>query len=830
MKITKEMIDPKYYEELRIEVDKLTGPEGGIGAGGRSQYMEYPTKTSKRKFIMQDHWRGKSVHIDFRMEVNDHLVGWTILDNPPGAMDVTSIEDAKKMFRTLDWKLTWKKQKIGLRAETKARQPKEWLKVQGVVKPGGVGATKTKPAVFLVIEKGTFWEGAQKPYFHEYFIKSELGNIIPKNKWIRIIMRGIRVTKVDPETKKPMKGKYEMMWRTMIPSDQTAYALKRGIKKQWKPPVGIIPIPPDQRKGELWEKWQAFMKGKITPQKEKEEKENLAPFGDYKSFADCIAKNQDKRDPKAYCAVIRRKIRKEEIARSLEELPFAGFKDFADCVKKCKKKGKVTDCEAWCAVIRRKIEGSKNYCEDCLNYEICSDYGLPDQLACNNFKVKEKLTKGRFTLHFHSWMGQVVIRAVPHIEYYLRLELGGKVRSWFINGNPTRISPLAATYEGTVSKKWMTFEGKIKPGQEYNPTKTLISQMVITDSGSVDIEEETENGKKILLLKFNGKKLKGTWKLEQEEKSSDMFSFSKIVTQELNAGRFVFHRHYWDEKEHWDVRIKLNDRPKILIEFNLWKNPLEVEIEEPIKALAKQCDDPEKWFITEGTKIPKKVYGIDTFIDVLDTGKFTLIEYKEGFLSMKFFGEKLRGYWVLKTDVNGKFYFTKSRLPETHSLSGEPKDGDFYKPFLREQKMGLDYYWTRIYNIQRFTKCVGDWKTYLPDLKLPDFIEDLLVCLYFRPGTTHGARVTAVKVKGADTDFAKVSKWIKINKLHTWNGKQEKEEKETNKSVPLGEWESFEACVKANQDKDNPEEYCAAIGRKIAKKKLIKEKSLKASK
>jgi len=262
--------------------------------------------------------------------------------------------------------------------------------------------------------------------------------------------------------------------------------------------------------------------------------------------------------------------------------------------------------------------------------------------------------------------------------------------------------------------------------------------MTIIDKGPVDIEEEIENGKKILLLKFGGKKFKGTWKLEQEENRSYMFSFSKTNTQELNEGKFVFHRHFWGKKEHWDIRIKLNERPKILVEWNLWKNPLEAEIEEPIRALAKQCKDPEKWFITEGKNISRQVYGLNTFIDVLDRGKFTLIEYKEGFMSMKFFGEKLKGYWVLKTDRNGKFYFIKSRLPEAHSLSGEPKDGDFYKPFLREQKKGWDYYWIRIYNIQKFTKCVRDWKKYLPDLKLPDFIEDILICLYYRPGTVHG--------------------------------------------------------------------------------------------
>lgn len=31
------------------------------------------------------------------------------------------------------------------------------------------------------------------------------------------------------------------------------------------------------------------------------------PFAGYKDFADCVTRNQDKRDPEAYCAVIMNK-------------------------------------------------------------------------------------------------------------------------------------------------------------------------------------------------------------------------------------------------------------------------------------------------------------------------------------------------------------------------------------------------------------------------------------------------------------------------------------------------------------------------------------------
>ena len=39
------------------------------------------------------------------------------------------------------------------------------------------------------------------------------------------------------------------------------------------------------------------------------------PFGQYKDFADCVNKNRDKKDPKAYCAQIERKIRLAEMQK-----------------------------------------------------------------------------------------------------------------------------------------------------------------------------------------------------------------------------------------------------------------------------------------------------------------------------------------------------------------------------------------------------------------------------------------------------------------------------------------------------------------------------------
>lgn len=37
------------------------------------------------------------------------------------------------------------------------------------------------------------------------------------------------------------------------------------------------------------------------------------PFAGYRDFADCVKRNQDKRDPEAYCAAIMRKIEQPKL-------------------------------------------------------------------------------------------------------------------------------------------------------------------------------------------------------------------------------------------------------------------------------------------------------------------------------------------------------------------------------------------------------------------------------------------------------------------------------------------------------------------------------------
>jgi hypothetical protein len=229
-------------------------------------------------------------------------------------------------------------------------------------------------------------------------------------------------------------------------------------------------------------------------------------------------------------------------------------------------------------------------------------------------------------------------------------------------------------------------------------------------------------------------------------------------------------------KQHWDIRVKLTENPKILIEWNLWKNPLEANVGDPIPGLLKTCNDPKNWFMIEGQKLPRKVGSLETFVDVLDHGKIDIIEQTGGFMSMKLYGDKIKGYWVLKRSPEGDWFFIRSKLPQAQTLSGDPLKGDYYDPFIQGQKKGWDYYWLHLYDMRVFTRCESDYKTYFPDLSIPDYVEDILVCLYPKPGTLHWARVSQVKFKG-DTPIETATKWIKDNNLHTWTQEMKKKGK-----------------------------------------------------
>ena len=432
---------------------------------------------------------------------------------------------------------------------------------------------------------------------------------------------------------------------------------------------------------------------------------------------------------------------KEEKAQSLEELPFADFKNWADCMRKTK-----ADHPDWAE------ERVKSY--------------------CGAIKAKTEGASAQFVVHYLSYMGQVVVRGIPNQRWFLRLKEGDKIHSWAADTDFTRFSPVALEYEGIVDSKWFDYEGDIKPETKYNPSKSLTAKIQVIDKGSCSVDTETVEGAQRLSITFRGKELKGSHVVSQEEKTSSMYTIEKL-SENLEAATFTLQLHEIETadglKKHWDIRIDKG------FEFNVWGNPLDITSEGiGFKANYKVCRDVKKWMNIDNPKTEMKVGDLKTYVTPIDKGKVTLIDQSPPrFYSMQFEGEKLKGYWVY-LEREGLGFLERAKVPHPLSL-GDPTTGSYYKPFQEIRKQGWDYFWLEIYDQKTFSRCVDNPEKYLPDLSIPEQVQEILVCLYPRPGTIHGARVSRIRFSDKWT-VTDASEWIRRNKLHTWEGELIREE------------------------------------------------------
>jgi len=650
-----------------------------------------PTGIIKRAI---DKTRGVSCHEDWRFSVNDYLSGWSVVglewtDKLGPSPDQVNIgfRCETKCFSEIcnEWlyevisvneeegivNVKWlTKEELSEKSiEELARQPKVWINVRGYVPPGEVGAAKEGGGLFIIKTKLKVIFGALKPYFKEYFVKG--GKF---KDWTRIIVRGVKVPILDPETKKPIPGKYEMMWKCMIPSDQKPYTLsKRAKEKGWYPPKDKFPFPP---------------KYDNTPE----------------------------------------------------------FKEWIERAK-----------EYW----KKKPKGT------------------------------EKMSKVLdFVLHVITAMGPPHVRGIPNISWHLRIKTPTKIRSWNLRSDPLREYPLPSFEEVFPDSRYFDYEGKLDADHPMNPFgfKRLEANCIIEDRGKVRynvIQEKPE----IIELEFKGEFLKGKWHLIQEEAKSDIYTLDKLSKEQLSKKQFVLHLHEVpidSGKYHIDIRILMDG---YLDEFNIYNlEPWTLKEEERVKAHRKVCYQVKDWFIKEGKGIKRRVGNVWTKIDVLDSGRVDVIERNPYFMSMIFYGNKIKGYYILKKEDN-QWFFIKSRLPKPKLAvrEGDPITGTYYSPFKIEKKKGWNYYWVHIYDIKKFTRCVNDKdarELYLKGISIPDTVLELNICLVPRPGTLPLARLASIKVSDTVSE-EEITNWIKRNGLHTWSRTMIRKERKTQQQLNL---------------------------------------------
>ena len=220
-----------------------------------------PRKLPRFFYVIQHHFRGKSVHKDFRVKVDDHLEGFTITDQVKGYIKETvdNIQEAKRY--TLDPKAERLHPEMDPAdhcfAVEKAQQPLVWLTVvKDVFLPGTVGATRFNEGVFYGRDWGLLWLGTRKPYFIEFFLRG-------KNFKGTLVFRKLPAR---PEWEKvPKEGLHWECWFTRKDTPPYLLTERARRRKDYVPPDGISGLPPEfealiekERPDLVW--W----KGKLT--------------------------------------------------------------------------------------------------------------------------------------------------------------------------------------------------------------------------------------------------------------------------------------------------------------------------------------------------------------------------------------------------------------------------------------------------------------------------------------------------------------------------------------------------------------------------------------
>ena len=191
-------------------------------------------------FVM--HFRGQSVHLDFRRMKNGYLDDDAIMIQPEGLIteDVDTVAKGRKWTDIL---ISKGKFRPDMDPNSRAvmvlqeKHPVEWVGARDVAfAPGSPGATKYEPGVMITMDEGMAWPGVRMPNFKEFFLDMKLF------KKQRMVERIIEI----PQTWDQPAAQTQQ-WQTWLPEDQVPYILskrQRKDRRDYIPADGESAIPP----------------------------------------------------------------------------------------------------------------------------------------------------------------------------------------------------------------------------------------------------------------------------------------------------------------------------------------------------------------------------------------------------------------------------------------------------------------------------------------------------------------------------------------------------------------------------------------------------------
>jgi len=229
-------------------------------------YLDVPPEDREYRYVFQHHWRGRTVHGDFRLETvaKDSIIGWTLADMVPDVVKdpVESLEEAKKQSADgTAFKIDFKNGRFEdretsagnvvpaqIRAFPKARHPRSWLEVEGLTPPyPAPGSTPNFRGVFLIEDKGICEYGVQKDDVHEYFLKGKLKGRLLFRRFPAGEFQGSEKILPPAEAEEGDLTTSEI-WMAIQPIDQTPLVISDGeVENKWIPPFEISALPPAVR-------------------------------------------------------------------------------------------------------------------------------------------------------------------------------------------------------------------------------------------------------------------------------------------------------------------------------------------------------------------------------------------------------------------------------------------------------------------------------------------------------------------------------------------------------------------------------------------------------
>ena len=528
-------------------------------------YLKLPKKEQPMQAVLQHHFRGASVHADFRIAANGYLIGYTLADQIAGKVpEPESMEEARRVAASFSAEgSAWNKAFTApsrVYAATKAPEPKPWIDVEEEFEPGTVGATRFKKGYMVISAKPRVSWGERTSYFHEYFLEND-------PKFSGLLTFRLLVSEegkpADPEVEAGRKmPKGVPFWTCMLAKSLLPSVLKpRAVQVGRIPPQGWAYLPPGlkavvPRQFQYW-----------RPPDVKERREIRDALVAEKFFTEDnirLVDNQFRRVVTKYylCSPDGRQdsiaipnLPRPPTAVQATHCEEAGQEKSAEPVDKARhRRDECMQCKAaptyecvwaggrarawFCAKHFKAFNNKQNEILRWRRFsggEVGKRYGeapldksgkSPAYYDPQNPSAKAAVGSAPFTLSWQRWKGQTVIRAAPSREvYHLFIQRDGKVEDYQMLGDPATSQKVTAVYQvasGPNAASLMKLSGDVPPGKnvggvELNPTKDTPSKISVLAHGTIEFLEDGRSFKKFRLrAKELDKGLSGVFTLRPE--------------------------------------------------------------------------------------------------------------------------------------------------------------------------------------------------------------------------------------------------------------------------------------------------------------------------